>query len=467
MCGIAGTRKKERMEVISIMKFKKLITAVSTLAMLGSMASAVQVSAADNEKVYPVAGIHTRVKADGYNGNNYSELDVENLSETASEKYEMQWSSGFAAVYQYDLSKYINDKDVTVSVYTDDNAYSVMIYNEMPIKSDKDDAIALYNFVTSNIEKASTGKKIAVDWSDLKNSADESNNIYLVFSRNNNGKWEKNIDKDKTPYLTINSTAPVAKVNDTYYYTFDEACKAVADNSTLTLLQDVTESNRINFTKKNVTVESDNKTISSSVNSATILAKEDIEFKNTTITNTSTGNAVQIEAGAEVTLDGCTVNGKIYQSNGKNCAVILKNTTVNGDILTRKANEPNVTMTNCTITVTDSTVNGSVKYYSTVDDVKSVTNSTITGGVIDVNAPKTVTSAAEKVYTDNNNNTVWKATLNNNTGVALTKAFATAVKNDIEKNSDEIDFTTVAEGIVTIAVVVKNAVVDSVSVTLK
>lgn len=75
----------------------------------------------------------------------------------------------------------------------------------------------------------------------------------------------------------------------------------------------------------------------------------------------------------------------------------------------------------------------------------------------------TVTADAEKVYTDDNGDTVWTAELTNNTGYALTKVFATAA--DI--NSEDHFCTAIAGGTVKIAVVIANKAVDSVKVTLK
>ncbi len=238
------------------MKFKKFVAAASAVTMLGAMLTAVPAGAAENEKVYPTAGVYLRVNGNGIVNSKYADLDVTNTTEEATVKYEMQWTNGFAAVYKFNIGEYKNDTDVSVKITTNDNAYTIYAYSALP-ENNNDAGKALYGYMTTDPAPTAisgTGsKERTLDWNTLINSADSDGNVYLLFTRLDSGKWEKYIDKKETPYLTVNSTpaqipeTAIAEKNGEYIYDAEALTNALCAGGTINLLNnpDVTLTARV------------------------------------------------------------------------------------------------------------------------------------------------------------------------------------------------------------------------------
>ncbi len=332
------------------MKLKKLIASVSAVAMLGSMLVAVPASAAVNERVYPTEGIWTRVNENGVNGSNYAALDVTNTEEAATTEREMQWKkndgtiTGFAAVYKYDLSEYINDAGFAVELTANDNAYSVMFYSELP-ENNADDGKELYTFVNNNISSAYTltNKKITIGWDNLKEKIDDKNCVYLILTRASSTVWKKKIDMNEAPYLIV--TDNVAKIGEVYYNSLDDAITAAnsaTGDCTIELLKDAKQSVKLS-PDVNVTINGNGNTITGSgtLYQAKASDKKTITIQDAVlnITNTST------EVPALTTQ---------WKDASK---ITLNNTSITADVIFYSTNNSNLTVTG------DSDLNGTVYLY--------------------------------------------------------------------------------------------------------
>lgn len=176
----------------------------------------------------------------------------------------------------------------------------------------------------------------------------------------------------------------VVEVNGRYFTTLSEAVTAANDGDEVTLLKDATLSSRLTISK-NVTITSDNKTISGSDNSNMIIIQggKTLTLNNTNVTSTK-GNAIGVEKkGTKLVVNGGTIKGTISHNNGNDTSITVENATVD-TISTRVGREPSVTGSSCNITINNSTVT-SVVYNSKVDTYAPDSNSTVTN-VTDSNA---------------------------------------------------------------------------------
>lgn len=176
----------------------------------------------------------------------------------------------------------------------------------------------------------------------------------------------------------------VVEVNGRYFTTLSEAVTAANDGDEVTLLKDATLSSRLTISK-NVTIKSDNKTISGSDNSNMIIIQggKTLTLNNTNVTSTK-GNAIGVEKkGTKLVVNGGTIKGTISHNNGNDTSITVENATVD-TISTRVGREPSVTGSSCNITINNSTVT-SVVYNSKVDTYAPDSNSTVTN-VTDSNA---------------------------------------------------------------------------------
>lgn len=176
----------------------------------------------------------------------------------------------------------------------------------------------------------------------------------------------------------------VAEVNGKYFTTLSEAVTAANDGDEVTLLQDTTLSSRL-LISKNVTITSDNKTISGSVNSNMIIIQggKTLTLNNTNVTSTK-GNAIGVEQkGTKLVVNGGTITGTISHNNGNNTSITVENATVD-TISTRVGRDPSVTGSSCDVTIKKSTVTN-VVYNSKVDTYTPDSDSTVTN-VTDSNA---------------------------------------------------------------------------------
>lgn len=195
--------------------------------------------------------------------------------------------------------------------------------------------------------------------------------------------------KGSVQYSNLKVTAPreavaVAEVNGRYFTTLSEAVTAANDGDEVTLLKDATLSSRLTISK-NVTIKSDNKTISGSDNSNMIIIKggKTLTLNNTNVTSTR-GHAIGVEQnGTKLVVNGGIITGTISHNNGNNTSITVENANVD-TISTRVGREPNVTGSSCDITINNSTVT-SVVYNSKVDTYAPDSNSTVTN-VTDSNA---------------------------------------------------------------------------------
>lgn len=183
------------------------------------------------------------------------------------------------------------------------------------------------------------------------------------------------------------TTAPeeaVVEVNGRYFTTLSEAVTAANDGDEVTLLKDATLSSRLTISK-NVTITSDNKTISGSDNSNMIIIQggKTLTLNNTNVTSTK-GNAIGVEQkGTKLVVNGGTITGTISHNNGNNTSITVENATVD-TISTRVGRDPSVTGSSCDVTIKKSTVTN-VVYNSKVDTYTPDSDSTVTN-VTDSNA---------------------------------------------------------------------------------
>ena len=188
--------------------------------------------------------------------------------------------------------------------------------------------------------------------------------------------------KGSVQYSNLKVTAPreavaVAEVNGRYFTTLSEAVTAANDGDKVTLLQDTTLSSRL-LISKNVTITSDNKTISGSDNSNMIIIQggKTLTLNNTNVTSTK-GNAIGVEQkGTKLVVNGGTITGTISHNNGDDTSITVENATVD-TISTRVGREPSVTGSSCDITIKKSTVTN-VVYNSKVDTYTPDGDSTVT-----------------------------------------------------------------------------------------
>lgn len=176
----------------------------------------------------------------------------------------------------------------------------------------------------------------------------------------------------------------VVEVNGRYFTTLSEAVTAANDGDEVTLLKDDTLSGRLTISK-NVTITSDNKTISGSDNSNMIIIKggKTLTLNNTNVTSTR-GNAIGVEQkGTKLVVNGGNITGTISHNNGDDTSITVENATVD-TISTRAGRDPSVTGSSCDVTIKKSTVTN-VVYNSKVDTYTPDSDSTVTN-VTDSNA---------------------------------------------------------------------------------
>ena len=153
-------------------------------------------------------------------------------------------------------------------------------------------------------------------------------------------------DTETNPYV-INFFTPVAEVDGVKYPTFEAAIAAVKENSTLTLLDDVTISEKINVTS-NLTINGNGKILTytgSGESARAIDVTKETNGANLTVKN--------------LTID-CTASycqrGINYNTNG---TLVLEGVTVKGINLSYALNMPG-SADNATVTISNSTLKGCI-----------------------------------------------------------------------------------------------------------
>lgn len=246
--------------------------------------------------------------------------------------------------------------------------------------------------------------------------------------------------KGSVQYSNLKVTAPreavaVAEVNGRYFTTLSEAVTAANDGDKVTLLQDTTLSSRL-LISKNVTITSDNKTISGSDNSNMIIIQggKTLTLNNTNVTSTR-GNAIGVEQkGTKLVVNGGNITGTISHNNGNNTSITVENATVD-TISTRAGREPSVTGSSCDVTIKRSTVTN-VVYNSKVDTYTPDSDSTVTN-VTDSNATTpTGTITMTATYKGS-----YKGDEDGSTAAAYTAEFTTDSEEQMGFNTKDVKWT--------------------------
>lgn len=246
--------------------------------------------------------------------------------------------------------------------------------------------------------------------------------------------------KGSVQYSNLKVTAPreavaVAEVNGRYFTTLSEAVTAANDGDEVTLLKDATLSSRL-LISKNVTITSDNKTISGSDNSNMIIIQggKTLTLNNTNVTSTK-GNAIGVEQkGTKLVVNGGNITGTISHNNGNNTSITVENATVD-TISTRAGREPSVTGSSCDVTIKRSTVTN-VVYNSKVDTYTPDSDSTVTN-VTDSNATTpTGTITMTATYKGS-----YKGDEDGSTAAAYTAEFTTDSEEQMGFNTKDVKWT--------------------------
>ena len=198
--------------------------------------------------------------------------------------------------------------------------------------------------------------------------------------------------KGSVQYSNLKVTAPreavaVAEVNGRYFTTLSEALDAAPTNSTVTLLKDATLSSQYIIDKKNITISSDNKTISVSDGfkdtNMIIIKNGELTISNTNLSYES-GNAVGVEQGSSsLTINNATVKGTLSQNNGNDTSITVNNSTID-TISTRRGRDLKANNSSCTISINKSTVTNVV--YNSGDDTYTPDGDSTVTNVTDSNA---------------------------------------------------------------------------------
>lgn len=246
--------------------------------------------------------------------------------------------------------------------------------------------------------------------------------------------------KGSVQYSNLKVTAPreavaVAEVNGRYFTTLSEAVTAANDGDEVTLLKDATLSSRL-LISKNVTITSDNKTISGSDNSNMIIIQggKTLTLNNTNVTSTK-GNAIGVEQkGTKLVVNGGTITGTISHNNGDDTSITVENATVD-TISTRVGREPSVTGSSCDVTIKKSTVTN-VVYNSKVDTYTPDSDSTVTN-VTDSNATTpTGTITMNATYKGS-----YEGDEDDSTAAAYTAEFTTDSEKQMGFNTKDVTWT--------------------------
>lgn len=234
------------------------------------------------------------------------------------------------------------------------------------------------------------------------------------------------------------TTAPeeaVVEVNGRYFTTLSEAVTAANDGDEVTLLEDATLNSRLTISK-NVTITSDNKTISGSDNSNMIIIQggKTLTLNNTNVTSTK-GNAIGVEQkGTKLVVNGGTITGTISHNNGDDTSITVENATVD-TISTRVGREPSVTGSSCDVTIKKSTVTN-VVYNSKVDTYTPDSDSTVTN-VTDSNATTpTGTITMNATYKGS-----YEGDEDDSTAAAYTAEFTTDSEKQMGFNTKDVTWT--------------------------
>lgn len=227
----------------------------------------------------------------------------------------------------------------------------------------------------------------------------------------------------------------VAEVNGRYFTTLSEAVTAANDGDEVTLLQDTTLSSRL-LISKNVTITSDNKTISGSVNSNMIIIQggKTLTLNNTNVTSTR-GNAIGVEQkGTKLVVNGGNITGTISHNNGDDTSITVENATVD-TISTRAGREPSVTGSSCDVTIKKSTVTN-VVYNSKVDTYTPDGESTVTNVTDSKPTTPTGTITMNATYKGS-----YKGDADGSTAAAYTAKFTTDSEEQMGFNTKDVKWT--------------------------
>lgn len=227
----------------------------------------------------------------------------------------------------------------------------------------------------------------------------------------------------------------VVEVNGRYFTTLSEAVTAANDGDEVTLLKDATLSGRLTISK-NVTITSDNKTISGSDNSNMIIIKggKTLTLNNTNVTSTR-GNAIGVEQkGTKLVVNGGNITGTISHNNGDDTSITVENATVD-TISTRAGREPSVTGSSCDVTIKKSTVTN-VVYNSKVDTYTPDGESTVTNVTDSKPTTPTGTITMNATYKGS-----YKGDEDGSTAAAYTAEFTTDSEEQMGFNTKDVTWT--------------------------
>ena len=287
------------------------------------------------------------------------------------------------------------DYTSNITEYTNDKSSDVVYMQAIARYADgKNTTVKKAAITQKKDDDANLGEKSGQITGDLTPTTDGTLELQLYLR---NAKGSVNYSNLKVTAQVAPEEA-VAEVNGRYFTTLPEAVTAANDGSEVTLLKDATLDSRLTISK-NVTITSDNKTISGSDNSNMIIIQggKTLTLNNTNVTSTK-GHAIGVEQGStKLVVNGGTITGTISHNNGDNTSITVENATVD-TISTRVGREPSTTGSSCDITIKKSTVTN-VVYNSKVDTYTPDGESTVTN-VTDSNTTTptgTITMTAEYI----------------------------------------------------------------------
>ena len=323
------------------------------------------------------------------------------------------------------------DYTSNITEYTNDKSSDVVYMQAIARYADgKNTTVKKAAITQKKDDDANLGEKSGQITGDLTPTTDGTLELQLYLR---NAKGSVN-------YSNLKVTAPreavaVAEVNGKYFTTLPEAVTAANDGDEVTLLQDATLNSRLAISK-NVTITSDNKTISGSDNSNMIIIQggKTLTLNNTNVTSTK-GNAIGVEQkGTKLVVNGGNITGTISHNNGDDTSITVENATVD-TISTRAGREPSVTGSSCDVTIKKSTVTN-VVYNSKVDTYTPDGESTVTN--VTDSKPTTPTGPITMTATYKGS---YKGDEDSSTAAAYTAKFTTDSEEQMGFNTKDVKWT--------------------------
>lgn len=322
------------------------------------------------------------------------------------------------------------DYTSNITEYTNDKSSDVVYMQAIARYADgKNTTVKKAAITQKKDDEANLGEKSGQITGDLTPTTDGTLELQL-FLRNAYGSVTfSNLKVTTTP------EEAVAEVNGRYFTTLPEAVTAANDSSEVTLLKDATLDSRLTISK-NVTITSDNKTISGSDNSNMIIIQggKTLTLNNTNVTSTK-GHAIGVEQGStKLVVNGGIITGTISHNNGDNTSITVENATVD-TISTRVGREPSTTGSSCDVTIKKSTVTN-VVYNSKVDTYTPDGESTVTNVTDSNTTTPTGTITMNATYIGS-----YKGDEDDSTAAAYTADFTTESEEHMSFNTKDVTWS--------------------------